>query len=275
MFKGNMKLSNALVDLLASHVYDEVRDRNMPYATNTEIDLVLYISKIQNSFGHCRGVCYRDVCLALGITKQSFYNALYGLEAKGIIQIDWTNGRDWNVTLIDAVTPKMYKTGKYIKTNRDFLYSPEFKALKVNEKRLILKLLKVYRADREFKISISKLCEWVGIRSKDVMKEYLDSVAQFFDVRWKGNLCLIGRRLDFLTSRTEKEHFIEHWIRRFCRYFKVSFVLTELNDLIGLFQRYGDHSPGRLIRAVCEVCSGHKRLEPALVHYIYALSESV
>ena len=53
--------------------------------SNHEIDMMLYIARFQDEFGHIRGVYYRDICENVGLSYQGFYDCLHSLERKGII----------------------------------------------------------------------------------------------------------------------------------------------------------------------------------------------
>jgi hypothetical protein len=251
-----------------SKISYQLVDKIIQYATGGEIDLILYLARRQNAFGNVRGIYYKDICMELGICKQTFYNALYGLEKKEIIYIDWTNGRDWNITLIDNVflSYKDFKKG-YLNINRDFLHRAEFRNLKPNEKRLILKLLKVYRTDQNFKIRLSKLCQWIGV-GKRLLKKYLKRICLFFDIQEKGEMyCFSFKNMDFFAGKSEREHRLFYEIVTFCRRYKVRYTLKDLKDIVVLFGQYAKYK-NRLVRILCDTALQYKFLQPKMINGI-------
>ena len=52
--------------------------------TGAEIKFLLFISQYQSKHGTVRHVRCKDICLAIGISKQTFYNILKSLQEKVI-----------------------------------------------------------------------------------------------------------------------------------------------------------------------------------------------
>ena len=65
--------------------------------SNHEIDMMLYIARFQDEFGHIRGVYYRDICENVGLSYQGFYDCLHSLERKGIIACEKRSYFDWDI----------------------------------------------------------------------------------------------------------------------------------------------------------------------------------
>jgi len=237
----------------------------------TEIDFILYLSKIQNEFGNIRNLHYADVCLYLNISKQTFYNIKNSLESKKIIRVDWTNQINWNITLLDNqfINYNDYKQG-YINTNKDFLYTPEFKNLKLQEKKLVLKLLKVSRADATFKISIPKLKEWLGTDNKNLIVSYINNISKFFDITVSNDNVLYIFKLSLksnVAEKTEKENYLLYAITTYCRMHKISYTIDDLKDLVIMFGQY-KNKLNKLIQAIIDTCLHYHCIIPKLINSI-------
>jgi hypothetical protein len=133
--------------------------------TSNEIQFVIYSLNRADAYGRVQGLNYRDVAQALRITERDFYYILNNLDTqeppseesenevvtnhrdvvgmtkatsikyKGIITIDWTNGKDWNITINNSIltSSKDYSKG-YININRVIFNSTEFMQEKGNVK---------------------------------------------------------------------------------------------------------------------------------------------
>lgn len=67
--------------------------------TSNELNLILYIGRYQDEFGKIRGIYYKSACEELEISFQGFYDALRGLEEKGIIKQNRKN-KDYDIVII-------------------------------------------------------------------------------------------------------------------------------------------------------------------------------
>lgn len=54
--------------------------------TDTEVDFMITISHYQNQQGHIQRIYYKNICKAINISFQTFYDTVKGLENKGIIK---------------------------------------------------------------------------------------------------------------------------------------------------------------------------------------------
>ncbi len=79
---------------LKSNILDKLIEYK---ATSTEINLLLYISHYQFDRGNVMGVYYRDVCAAIDVSYQAFYDALKGLQEKNIIMAQKGSYYDWDI----------------------------------------------------------------------------------------------------------------------------------------------------------------------------------
>ena len=64
--------------------------------SRAEMDFILHISHYQDDTGCVSGIYYRDICEALQISYQTFYDVLRSLQAKEIIKVDKAFYGDWD-----------------------------------------------------------------------------------------------------------------------------------------------------------------------------------
>lgn len=69
--------------------------------SRAEMDFILHISHYQDDYGCVSGIYYRDICNALQISYQTFYDVLHSLQVKEIIAVTKAYYGDWDVTILD------------------------------------------------------------------------------------------------------------------------------------------------------------------------------
>lgn len=110
--------------------------------SSKEIDFLLYIATSQNEFGRIESVYYKDVCSAIDISIQKFYDILKSLSEKGLITYEKIHRADITVTLVGnsfyGVDYKKNKPG-YLNVAKT-----DFKNLKWRELKAGSKLLYLY-----------------------------------------------------------------------------------------------------------------------------------
>lgn len=113
------------------------------HVTSAEIDVLLYVSRYQNTQGVAEGMYYKDVCEDLDISYQTFYDAKDGLVSKGIIAVDKINYFDNDIKILDNdfSDSKMYQKG-YINTNHELFACKQFRMMKAGAKLLAMDLMK-------------------------------------------------------------------------------------------------------------------------------------
>lgn len=239
--------------------------------TSKEIDFILYLSSICNEFGNVRGLHYSDVSLKLNINNSTFYRLIDSLTMKGIITSDYSRAwGSWNITINNNIfkTKEDYKKG-YIQTNKDFLFSYEFRSLDVKVKRLALALIKVDRTEKNFKISIEKLKKWVGCDSSSKVLDYIEILKKWFNVFCKDNMFYFSLKNKAQKAKnSNKENVLAHKIASICRIYNITYTLKDLNDLITLFKQYSERKLNLLRRAIFESTYTYKSIEPALINHI-------
>ena len=68
--------------------------------TSKEVDFILYISRFQSESGTVYSVYYKDICSAINISNQKFYDLLSSLEKKALISFRKENQVDYCITLV-------------------------------------------------------------------------------------------------------------------------------------------------------------------------------
>lgn len=240
--------------------------------SSSEIDIILYLSRIQNEFGQIRNVYYKDVILDLGISAQTFYNSIYHLNDLEIIVVDFTNTKFWNIRINNNIYSRKNSYRKaYINTNTyNFLYSRDFRELPAGAKYLVLKLLKVHRSGQSFPIGIDKIKEYSKVYSNTVALKYINLIMKWFSIhKTRNDIFYITLRKDLSKSKySEWDNMLMHKIKMFCALFKVGYSLKDLNDLLDLFHQYGKKHYSRLIYAIEDTCMRYHCIQPKLINTI-------
>lgn len=275
----NNKLSNKIVDRMSTPtLYLKDEDGNtveVNNVTSLEFDFLVYLSRIQNAFGKAIGVHHRDVMKAIECCKQSHYNVIEGLVNKEYITaIQAKKDGLWDFTILDNIflNDKDDKKG-YVNTNRDFLYTPGFRRLPVNAKKLCLKLLISYNSQTGLKIYLPNLAKWIGVKTVSHMHTYLESIKGFFPYELvdgiQGYLVSFvpGNNIcDIYSVKSEKENFFTHKIKYFCRKFKVSYTMETVQDLIVLILQYASLGSSVVFGIICDILLSKRSIEPALIN---------
>lgn len=167
-----------------------------------EIDFLIYLSRIQSGSGKIIGVYYRDVCAALGISIQKFYDLLAGLQEKELITVEHHYYGDYDIRLcgndFSKYTDQDYKEGRvrYINTNHRLFTLASFKRLRATEKLLVMDLFNITLAAGKgaFQIGrmvfLEKYASVFGI-SKRTVQSYLKYLQLFFQIFLKGKKYII------------------------------------------------------------------------------------
>lgn len=106
--------------------------------SSAEIDFILYIARFQNDRGVVQSVYYKDVCEAVGISIQKFYDIRDSLAQKQLIQWAKFYYADIVVTLVDNDFSDKDFTGGYLNVAAKDFASENFRSMKAGSKRLYL-----------------------------------------------------------------------------------------------------------------------------------------
>lgn len=223
--------------------------------------LFIYLIRRQNqSDGRVEGVYYRDVMKETGMCKQSFYNALRGLESKQVISVTRGSDKDYNVQIRGNAFPTnaSYSEG-YVKLNRRVFRSRRFKALKAHEKYMLFEFLKCTHEGRgSWRIGVKRLYEkftkLLGVTERTI-REYLHSLRKFFSIGIKDGKYYITYLHSVFQDGGEKAedtwHY-EHLVKKECWRNHVTYDETSLKETAFLVKQYRQLGGGAkaLIRIV-------------------------
>lgn len=153
----------------------------------TEWALLLYVARrADQDTGTACGVYYRDVMRDTGMCKQSFYNALGGLEEKGIARVSRMSDVDYDICILDNGFPEHEWSDGYVKLSRKVFHSKSFKKLKAHEKYLLMEFMKsTHENGHSLCIGVEKFFqkyqEILGV-TRRVIREYLHKLKKFFSI---------------------------------------------------------------------------------------------
>lgn len=222
--------------------------------TRREFHLLLYACRIQDdATGKVEGLYYRDVMKHTGMCKQSVYNALRGLEAKGIIRITGRTDVDCNIRIIDNDFPDAAARSEgYVNLNREAFRTVAFGKLKAPEIYMLLEFLKgTHENGHSLVIGVKKLYEKfkkiLGVTDR-VIRSYLHSLRQFFSIGIKEGQYYItymhsAFRKPGREGKTETAVYREHLVSKECRRCHIQYTQKELEDVATLTTR--NYQPGK------------------------------
>lgn len=233
------KLKNSIIDkMIAAQL------------TSKEIDFLIYVSRFQDDFGCVTGVHYKEVCEAMNISYQGFYDVKKSLEKKGFISSEKSNRIDHDITILNNSFQGQedIKEG-YINTNHNIFYMDNFFDLKAGAKLLAMHMMKVtFSGKGSFNIGVEKFYdEETGFPkrfgvSKRVMRSYLMQIKKFFSVRVKDKKYFIAPQKEVYRKpgqATEQDNFAKHNVEVICRRNSIKNIgLKELRDVAMLIRQY-------------------------------------
>lgn len=245
--------------------------------TQCEMDLFLYLVRRQNASGAVLGVHNKAVCKNTKMSKQSFYNALEGLQNKGIITYVKASKIDYNIHILDNdfSYPEAKKEG-YVDLQRSVYHKKAFKKLKANEKFLVLWFIHItnentgshkIRVDKFYK----KYMDMLGV-TRRVVRSYMHSIKSFFSVEVKNGIMDIKYLHSVFKAKSEVGHrrsANENFIEVQCRRLKIKDVTYEqIKDTAYLLVQYKNYADfiGRnieliLIKAIAHAAFQTKRIK--------------
>lgn len=193
--------------------------------TAKEMDLFFYLVRRQNQEdGTVEGVYYRDVMRQAGMCRQSFYNALRGLEKKQAVTVTKISDMDYNVCIPGNAFParEEYRKG-YVNLNRQAFRSKKFQALKAHEKFMLLEFLKgTHENGHSLNMKTENLYEkFMKLLkvSKRVIRGYLHRLKQFFSIGVKDGKYYITYLHSVFHDRSgkaEENWYFEHLVKKEC-----------------------------------------------------------
>lgn len=246
--------------------------------TNCEMNMYLWLCENQNDNGAVSGIRPSDFLDIM--SKQSFYNALNGLNDKGLIRLGLRKKRhEYKISLNEVtIVGDEWKEG-YINLNKKLFQCEDFKKLKSREKYLMLLFYvktsvavtpsgtkAVHSIEKDtFYEKYSKLLN----RSKRRIMEYMHSLKKFFNINIKLRKRTrkhqeetvkeykIGRNRNTysLDVKEDKNGRVKHrrqHVMAMVRKYNLKGVTEEfINDVIGLYKNHiKNYTEARIDRAM-------------------------
>lgn len=263
--------------------------------TASEMSLFLYMVTVQDQrTGTVEGLYYRDALEATGMCRQSFYNALYGLVKKRVIEAEKKSDVDYDIRIPGNAFPDGDYSRGYVKLNREVFHKKAFHELKSHEKYLMFDFLKgTHENGHSLCIGVGKFYEkyekLLGV-SRRVIRTYLHRLKRFFSIGIKnGNYYItylhsvFRKDSHFPGYMTEREHLHGQLVRKECNRQRISYTPSALHDTLDLVAQAKcwvdseEERIGLVMWAVRQSVEGVprklRRLSPAYVHKL--LDEAV
>jgi len=228
--------------------------------TSNEFSLYIYIAQRSNIKGLMQDLKMTDAKEQIEFSKQGFYDALYSLEKKGLIHINYSKNIHFDILLNDNSFENEKDTSDpYLNLNYDFLNTKIFHSLKLAIKKFILRLLS-FKGKRKL--------------SKDSLKRYkvyyiINELKEFFDIEEIENgVFYFSMSFNFL-----KQHgniffcHIKHKIKTFANRHKLSYAPKDLKDAINVLTNNRKYV-SIINYALNELVRQKKHLNPKLLNHI-------
>lgn len=219
--------------------------------TQCEIDLFLYLVRRQDVSGNVLGVHNKAVCRITGMSKQSFYNALQGLQEKGIITYQKGSEIDYNVFIINNdFSYQGAKKEGYVDLQRSVYHKKAFKKLKANEKFLVLWFMhikNVIDASHEIGLGLfyEKYTRMLGVTSR-VIRSYMNTLRKFFNIWLKNGNMYISSLDNVFKAKSEVGHrrsVNENFVEVNCRRLKIKDApYKQIKDTAYLLVQYKNYA---------------------------------
>lgn len=229
---------------LSYTVLDKLFNNNI---TNTELETLFLLSRYQDEKGIIIGVYYKDICQALDISYQKFYDILSSLRNKGIISYEKNSLIDYDVKILDNdFSIPDYKQG-YLNTNYQIFYQKNFSNLKVKEKLLLIKLLKICytkanKSQKSFIIGMKKFYQEFSCFlkvSKRSIRGYLSNLKSFFTVGLKNQTYYITAKnvIYMRSNNSESINYSKNIVKTICQRRKIKTDEKSIQDIAALMPR--------------------------------------
>lgn len=213
-----------------------------------EMDLLLYVLKYSDeATGTTEGVYYLEVMKYTGMCKQSFYNALKGLSAKGIVIAEKGSDIDYNITVPGNAFPNRdsYHEG-YVNLNRKTFRGLCFRMLKAHEKYMLFEFLKVTHKNRgSYRKKVQDLYDKYEKAlnvTRRVIRGYLHNLKAFFSIGIKGGIFYITYKATVFEpreeGRSEESQHLDFLIRKECHRNHILYNDTQIKDTANLIRQY-------------------------------------
>lgn len=234
--------------------YSKIKEFLEKKLTHSEVLVLLCIARWQNENGWVRRVRKDEVCSITGISSQSFYNAVAGLEQKGILRKEKWNRNDIDLKILDNdFGDKNFSEG-YLSLTYAIFKNSEFKRMKSREILLLLDLLKNCIAGKKAflissRIFFEKYRKLLGVNERTI-RGYLKAIKKFFSVKLHQDIYsflpipskVYGEKTETI-SPGEAREYRKHVVSSICIRTKIrTYKPKDLEDIMGLLSQYREHA---------------------------------
>lgn len=267
--------------------------------TNKEVDFLIYVAKFQNNAGTARGIYYKDVCEAIDISYQGFYDCKKSLENKGIISAKKLNYYDWDITILNnkfkhGFSQKDIGRG-YVDVSVNMIKTDKFQKLRANAKIMALYLLREWKINKQrskspsyqiLKSNFFQKFRSMGVSTR-MMRSYLSELEDFVSVYLENGKKYFLTFKEYMTKNTsdvsQNEDFRMHEYMTACRRNKIledEQQKKEILNIMSQHQKYIAKNPdfvfSDLVRKCLGIINGDRsrakwvrKLSPALIQKIF------
>lgn len=209
--------------------------------TNKELTFFLFIARFQDKYGQIIGIYYKDIMEKCDMSLRTFYLVLKSLEKKGLIAFKRTKN-DYDIKILnnDFSYEESYYEG-YIDLNKNIFYSKKFNNLRVNEKLLLLILMRNVDVNKgQYIIGrknfYDKYTKKLGV-TKKVLRSYLHTLKGIFSIKSKASNFYIKVPDTILVPKGSatnmyREHIIQVGCRRNCIDVRSTREMQDTNTVI-------------------------------------------
>lgn len=273
--------------------------------TSKEINFILHIARYQDARGVIQGIYYKDICEALNISAQKFYDMIHSLEDKHIIRTEKNDYTDWDITIcgndFSLYTDEDYRNGtvKYLNVNHALFVNPVFLGLKAGAKLMAIDMLRIIVTSRatsdkrSYQIGVAKFYDkykkLLGVEHRAI-QNYLHDLKQLFGVFVKEAKFFfsLNSKHTQRTSRFEQQEYDEHIIKISCRRNRIrEYREDNKRDILTVLSQYrrdikeaickgGGFNLSRIVGSSIEIMNElqpnkyrwRRELKPSLIHKI-------
>lgn len=180
--------------------------------SSKEVDFILYVGRYQNEYGSINGIYYKDICRAIDVSVQGFYDCKKSLERKGIIKCAKNSYFDCDITILDNSFAGKENYGRgYVSLHCNMVRTQEFQQLKAGSKLMALWLMREWSISkaRNKKASyqmlketfINKFTELLNVSAR-VARSYLGELKPFLNIYLeKGRKYFLTFKHDMVTMQ--------------------------------------------------------------------------
>lgn len=233
--------------------------------TSVELNLYLYIAGRQDIKGLLTDLNITEASNTTGNSRQGLYDALYALEEKGFIYLDYSKNVNYDVIVIDNSFDSIDTTDSeevepYLNLNSDIFHQGLFYIQNIHIKRFILKYMSF---NKRLAFSIDKL------KSLNVFK-YIDDLKHFFKIFTKsdGSMVIEKDYVLFDSDHPIQYEYVHHFVHHFIKKWKFPYDFDKIKGICKVISDNID-KPIRIKRSLLALKDADKGFNPKLFNAIF------